>query len=116
MSLAHCLFAVEKSIERKKRRRGFNPGERDLQLQCKHESENDRCEGDPFNESGGDQHVGADASGSFGLTGDAFACLSTDLTNATAGADNSQTHSDGRATHSDAFVGNQGRCLRDNIH
>jgi hypothetical protein len=80
-----------------------------------HESQDDRGEGDTFDEGGRDQHVCADASGGFGLTGNSFASLATDLTDAATGADHGQTHSDGCATDADTLVGNERRCLRQQI-
>ena len=77
-------------------------------------SEDDGPEGDAFDEGGGDQHVGADAAGGFGLTGDAFAGLPTDLTDAAAGADGGQSKSDDRAADPDALSGSAAH-LRQNV-
>src|SRR5271170_1973854 len=67
------------------------------QLADQHEGENNRREGDAFDQCGGDDHVGADLAGGFGLAGDAFDGLAADLTDAPAGADDAQSHADGRS-------------------
>jgi hypothetical protein len=48
---------------------GVEPGDSGLKTVREHESQDDGGEGDAFDQSGGDQHVGADASGGFRLTG-----------------------------------------------
>jgi hypothetical protein len=62
-----------------------------------HERENDGGEGEPFDQGGGDDHVGADAAAGFGLAGDALDSLSADLPDAAPAADDGQSHSDAGA-------------------
>jgi hypothetical protein len=91
---------------------GGYPGGSGLEAFCEHESQNDRGEGDTFDEGGGNQHVGADTAGGFRLTGDSFTGLSADLTDATTCADDSEAHSDDSATDADTFVGDDRGRLR----
>src|ERR1700678_3164874 len=85
-------------------RRGVKPGGRGLQTVREYESEDHRGKGDTFNQGGGNQHVGADSSGGFGLPGDSFARLTADLANASASADDGQTHSDHGAADAHSLV------------
>jgi hypothetical protein len=100
----------------KKPSQGVTPAAADLQTVRQQESQDDSGESDSFNESGGNQHVGADAAGRFGLAGDAFACLSTDLADTASSADNGQAHSYDSAADADAFVGDGRSRLRHYVH
>ena len=72
----------------------ISPGAGGLKPECKNQGEHHGGEGNAFDQRGCDQHVCADPSCGLRLTGNAFDCLSTDLTDTTPGTNDGQAHSD----------------------